>query len=192
MRALRPVVAVLGAAVALAGCSLVPTSRQPVVIPSHTVPLGLLGHTIPGTNDGHVVFITQPVYIVDATGHLSASSRIVPRPPTLLSVLRELALGPTTIETETGYTSDLPHDMTVLQATIVHHLGYIELAEPFTGLRTRRVEMVVGQLVLTSYAVGATAGIKILVNGTPLRLPRPAGPPVLIANVRDYRSLLNA
>ncbi len=192
MRRLAAVAAVTGAAFALAGCTLVPTTKAPTAIAPRAVPLGLLGHTIPGTNNGHVVFITQPVYIVDATGHLSASSRIVPRPPTLLSVLRELALGPTAIETEGGYTSDLPADLTILQAVIVRHLGYIDLAQPFTGLRRHRVEMIMGQLTLTAFAVGATSGVKILVNGIPLRVPRPSGPPVVVATVRDYQSLLNA
>ncbi|MGC8498102.1 MAG: GerMN domain-containing protein [Acidimicrobiales bacterium] len=192
MRRLAAATAVAVAAVALAGCTLVPTATEPTAIAPRSVPLGLLGRTIPGTNHGHVVFITQPVYIVDATGHLSASSRIVPRPPTLLSVLRELVLGPTTIETEGGYTSDLPADLTILQAVIVRHLGYIDLAQPFTGLRRHRVEMIMGQLTLTAYAVGATSGVKILVNGSPLRVPRPSGPPVVVATVRDYQSLLNA
>ena len=192
MRRLAAAAAVAGAAVALAGCTLVPTTKEPATIPPRAVPLGLLGHTIPDTNNGHVVFITQPVYIVDATGHLSASSRIVPRPPTLLSVLRELVLGPTAIETEGGYTSALPANLTILQAVIVHHMGYIELAQPFTGLHRHRVEMIMGQLTLTAFAVGATSGVKMFVNGTPLRVPRPSGPSVLIATVRDYQSLLNA
>ncbi len=192
MRRRAAVAAVAGAAIALAGCTLVPTAKEPTAIAPHAVPLGLLGHSIPGTNNGHVVFITQPVYIVDATGHLVPSSRIVPRPPTLLSVLRELDLGPTAIETEGGYTSDLPADLTILQAVIVHHLGYIDLAQSFSGLHRHRIEMIMGQLTLTAFWVGATSGVKILVNGNPLRVPRPSGPPVLVATVRDYQSLLNS
>jgi hypothetical protein len=72
------------------------------------VELNLLNRTIPGTNKGRVRFITQPVYIVDATGHLAPSSRIVTAPAQLTSVLDQLILGPTKIESFAGYASDLP------------------------------------------------------------------------------------
>ena len=110
MTRVRGVAALVLASVLLSSCTLVPTSKAPSRINPALVPLGLLSKTIPGTASGHVIFITQPVYIVDATGHLAPSSRIVPSPPTLSSVLRELILGPTDIEVATGYTSALPNN----------------------------------------------------------------------------------
>ena len=71
-------------------------------IPNSKVDFGLLGPTIPGTNGAHVRFKTQPVYIVDATGHLSPSSRIVPSPAALSTVIQQLLLGPTAIERSVG------------------------------------------------------------------------------------------
>ena len=60
----------------LAGCTLVPTGSNPARVERSDVPFGLMRPTIPGTNGGKVVFVTQPVYVVDATGaHLAPSSR---------------------------------------------------------------------------------------------------------------------
>ena len=80
MRA-RVVLALVLCALALSGCTLVPTSGNPVDLRRTQVKFGLLDPTIPGTNGATVHFVTQPVYVVDATGHLTPSSRIVPPRP---------------------------------------------------------------------------------------------------------------
>jgi hypothetical protein len=175
----------------LAGCTLVPTASAPDVINPKTVHFGLLGKTIPGTINGHVTFITQPVYIVDATGHLSASSRIVPTPPTLASVLQELTLGPTPIEAATGFTSALPRSLVIVQAVVRQHVGYIDLATPLSTLSHQRTILATGQLALTAAAVGATRGIEITVAGVVQRSPLPHGGSAEVVSARDYQSLLN-
>ena len=176
----------------LSGCSLVPTGSTPVVINRHYVPFSLLGKTIPNTNNGKVRFITQPVYIVDATGHLAPSSRIVPSPPSLDSVLRELILGPTNIETLTGYTSALPRNLVILEASInAKHVGLISLTTSLSSLPDRQEVLALGQLAFTAHAVGASGGIEILVAGVAQGLRRPNGSHALLVTSRDYQSLLN-
>ncbi len=182
----------VGAGLMLAGCTLVPTARTPVVINPTTVHFGLLGKTIPGTPGGHVTFITQPVYIVDATGHLSPSSRIVPSPPTLASVLQELTLGPTPIEAATGFTSALPRSLVIVQAVVRQHVGYIGLATPLSTLSPRRDILATGQLALTAADVGATRGIEITVAGVVQHSPLPHGGTSDVVTARDYQSLLNS
>ncbi|HSN02894.1 MAG TPA: GerMN domain-containing protein [Acidimicrobiales bacterium] len=178
-------------AATLAGCTLVPTAKAPVIISAKTVPFGLLGKTIPGTNNGRVRFITQPVYIVDATGHLTASSRIVPTPPTLASVLRELAIGPTDIEMSTGYTSALPSNLVILQAKVKKDIGYIALADPLSALPVRQQVLALGQLAMTASNVGATKGIEITVGGVAQPSLLPNGETATVITARDYQSLLN-
>ena len=178
-------------ALALAGCTLVPTARSPVIINPKTVPFGLLGKTIPGTNNGRVRFITQPVYIVDATGHLTASSRIVPTPPTLASVLRELVIGPTDIETSTGYSSALPSNLVILQAKVKNGIGYIALADSLSTLQVRQQVLALGQLVMTASDVGATKGIEITVGGVAQPSLLPNGDTATVITANDYQSLLN-
>jgi hypothetical protein len=139
MRRLAVLGAVAIGALAMSGCTLVPTASSPERIARHEIPFGLLSKTIPGTNHGRVRFITQPVYIVDATGHLAPSSRIVPSPPVLATVLRQLIVGPTQIESFAGYSSALPTNLVLLSASIKNGLGYIDLATPLSRLsRTRR------------------------------------------------------
>ena len=187
----RVLAALLLASVLLSSCTLVPTSRTPSRISPAAVPLGLLGKTIPGTANGHVIFITQPVYIVDATGHLAPSSRIVPSPPTLSSVLRELILGPTDIEVGTGYTSALPNNLVVTQATIDKGVGIIDLSRSLASIPRQQLVLAVGQLTLTAFGVGAVRGIRITVNGVPEKLPLPNGKTAHLVTVADFQSLLN-
>jgi len=178
--------------VALAGCTLVPTASSPIKLSHGAVKFGLLDPTIPGTNGARVIFETQPVYVVDATGHLTPSSRIVPSPPTLDSVLRQLVLGPTLIESSAGYTSALPHDLVILQATINKRgLGTIALAKPLSTLTPAEEVLAVGQLVYTARTVGATAGIEVTVGGVPEKLLLPGGGTAVKVTEADYASLLN-
>ncbi len=192
MKRLRLVIALALGAVALSSCTLVPTAKHPADISPTHVPFGLLGKTIPGTNNGHVRFKTQPVYIVDVTGHLSPSSRIVPSPPVLASVLRQLVLGPTKFESQAGYTSALPRSLVILSASIKDGIGYIDLASSLSRLSRSEEVLAVGQLVLTAHNVGASRGIEITIGGTAVLAPLPDGHQRRLVTPADVQSLLNS
>jgi len=180
----------LGSA-ALAGCTLVPTGDSPVALSHTRVPFGLLAPTIPGTNGAQVRFITQPVYVVDATGHLAPSSRIVPSPPSLDTVLHELVLGPTAIEASAGYTSALPTDLVILAASVKAGVAQVALAKPLSTLSRRREVLALGQLVFTAHAVGASSGLEVTVGGVIEPLLLPDGKSRTRVTEADYQSLLN-
>jgi hypothetical protein len=187
-------VGLLLGALALASCSLVPTSSSPQLIASKHVPFGLLGKTIPGTNNGRVRFISQPVYIVDVTGHLSSSSRIVPAPPVLASVLRQLIIGPTKIESGGGYTSALPRNLVVLSASFRDGIGYIDLATSLSKLPRSQDVLAAGQMVLTAYDVGVSLGIQvrgieITVAGEVQNSPLPGGHESTLLTKKDFQRL---
>ena len=192
MRRLRVGAALALGAVALSSCTLVPTADHPANISPTHVPFGLLGKSIPGTNNGHVRFKTQPVYIVDATGHLTPSSRIVPSPPVLASVLRQLVLGPTKIESFNGYTSALPRSLVILSASIKNGIGYVDLASSLSKLSRSEEVLAVGQLVLTAHNVGASRGIEITIGGTAVLAPLPDGHQRRLVTPADVQSLLNS
>jgi hypothetical protein len=175
----------------LSGCSLVPTTSSPQKVNKKSVPFGLLGKTIPGTNKGRVVFKTQPVYIVDVSGHLSASSRIVPSPPVLASVLRQLILGPTQLETKLGYTSALPRNLVLLSASLKNGIGYVDLATSLDKMPRAREVLAVGQLVLTAHDVGATRGLEISVAGDAQNSPLPDGQSQNLVRPSYFQSLQN-
>ncbi|HTT60056.1 MAG TPA: GerMN domain-containing protein [Acidimicrobiales bacterium] len=180
------------AALALSSCTLVSPNATPSRIPSKSVPFGLLDPTIPGTNHARVRFITQPVYIVDASGHLAPSSRIVPSPPALATVVEQLLLGPTPIEVSAGYTSALPKTLVVISANVVNNIGYINFATSLSSLARAQQLLAIGQLVLTADVVGATKGLEIRVAGTPQELLLPNGKRTKLATPNDFQSLLNA
>ncbi len=197
MRRLRILLGLCLGALALAGCSLVPTSRSPQLIAPKNVPFGLLGKTIPGTNNGRVRFISQPVYIVDVTGHLTSSSRIVPSPPVLASVLRQLIIGPTKIERFAGYTSALPKNLVVLTASFRGDVAYIDLATTLSKMPRSQEVLAVGQLVLTAKDVGFTQGIQvkgveITVAGDLQSSPLPNGTNANFVTPQDFQSLTNS
>jgi hypothetical protein len=196
MRRVRLLIGLMVGAFTLAGCTLVPTASSPQLIGAKHVPFGLLGPTIPGTNNGRVTFISQPVFLVDATGHLSASSRIVPSPPVLVSVLRQLIIGPTKSESFGGYTSALPKDLIVLSASFRSGIGYIDLASTLANMPRSQEILAEGQLAWTSHDVGFTLGIhvkgiEILVAGVAQNSPLPGGHEANLVTTVDFESLVN-
>ena len=191
MRSPRVLLGPIVGAVLLSGCSLVPTTSSPQKVNKKNVPFGLLGRTIPGTKNGRVVFKTQPVYIVDVSGHLSASSRIVPSPPVLASVLRQLILGPTRLEAKLGYTSALPKNLVLLSASLKAGIGYVDLASSLAKMSRAQEVLAVGQLVLTAHDVGATRGLEISVAGEAEHSPLPNGQSRNLVRPRYFLSLEN-
>lgn len=175
----------------LSSCTLVATNPAPAHVAKSNVPLGLLNKTIPGTNGGRVQFVTKPVYIVDASGHLAPSSRLVPSPANLRSIVGQLLLGPSIIEASAGYTSALPLTLTLLTASVRNDIGYINAATSLDTLSVSQQLLAVGQLVLTAYDVGATKGIVVEADGVPQLLLMPNGQRLELASKSDFQSLLN-
>jgi len=176
-------------AVALSSCTLIPTSAKPVSIPPSQGLSGLLGRTIPA-QPRRVRFVTQPVYIVDATGHLSSLSRIVTAPASLTSVLDQVIVGPTKIEKFAGYASDLPSNLLVLQATVKDKVAYIDISESLAKRSRTKEILAIGQLVFTAYYAGAKNGIEISVAGIAQKLLLPDHKFVSIATAKDCEILL--
>jgi hypothetical protein len=187
----RVVLLFLVGALALSGCTLVEPNSAPLRV--KTVPFSLLSPTIPGTNHARVRFITQPVYIVDAAGDLAPSSRIVPEPPALATVIEQLLLGPTNIEKAAGFTSALPKSLVVISARIGAStgVGIINFATSLNKLAPKQQLLAIGQLVLTAYVVGAKRGLEIRVAGVPQNVLLPNGKHATLVTPGDFQSLLN-
>jgi hypothetical protein len=181
----------LAGALAMSGCTLVPTSNKLVIISDGKVHLGLLNKTIPDTNGAQVRFVIQPVYIVDASNHLAPSSRIVPSPATLDSVLGQLILGPTAIEESAGYRSALPAGLIVLQATVKNNTADIDLSKALSTLSHQRQILAVGQLMLSVDGVDSTNKMQISVSGVVQASLLANGKRAKIVTPADCRNLLN-
>lgn len=179
-------------ALVLSSCTLISPNAAPDHIARSNVPFGLLHKTIPGTNNARVRFATQPVYIVDATGHLAPSSRIVPSPAGLATVIEQLLLGPSAIEKSAGYSSALPTTLVLVSADLRNKVGYINFATPLSKLSRARQLLAVGELVLTAHDVGATTGIVIKVAGVTQSLRMPNGQTATLVSAKNFKVLLNA
>lgn len=191
MKRLRLVLLLALGAALLSSCTLVVPNAAPRHVPRSNVPLGLLHKTIPGTNGARVRFVHQPVYIVDATGQLAPSNRIVPSPPNLKSVLQQLLLGPSVIEASAGYTSALPTNLVLDSATVRNDVGYINLATSLDTLSVSQQLLAVGQLVLTADEVGATRGIVVQAAGVVQQLLTPGGQRRTLVSSKNFQLLLN-
>jgi hypothetical protein len=186
----RIVLLFLVGALALSGCTLVASNSAPLRV--KTVPFSLLSPTIPGTNHARVRFITQPVYIVDAAGDLAPSSRIVPEPPALDTVIEQLLLGPTSIEKSAGFTSALPKSLVVISAKVESsEIGVINFATSLNKLSPKQQLLAIGQLVLTAYVVGAKRGLEIRVAGVTQNVLLPNGKHATLVTASDFQSQLN-
>jgi hypothetical protein len=183
------VLAILLAGAALSSCALVSTTAPQRI--TSQIPFGLPNKTIPGTNGARVRFATQPVYFIDATDNLAPSSRIVTYPAALDTVISQLILGPTDIERSAGYSSDLPKKLVLLSANVRGEIGYVNFATPLNSLSREDQVLAVGQLVLTSYDIGATQGIVIKVDGVTQHVLTPNGTRTTLATPRAFESLLD-
>jgi hypothetical protein len=192
MKRVRVLTLVVLGALALSSCTLVSPNAKPVQIAKSKVGLNLLSPTIPGTNGAHVRFNTQPVYIVDATGQLAPSSRIVPTPAALSTVIEQLLLGPSAIERSIGDSSALPENLVLVSASIHHQVGYLNFASSLRSLPQAKEMLAIGQLVFTANGVGATKGIVIKVAGVIQSLPTPSGHSLRLVTQQDFQTLLNS
>jgi hypothetical protein len=191
VKRVRGILLVLVGALLLSGCTLISTSNAPSVVPKGKVGFSLNKPTIPGTDNARVRFDTLPIYFIDATGHLTPSSRLVASPLTLSSVIDELLVGPTKIERFAGYSTDVPKNFVLVSATLKGKLGIVDVATPLTVLSHENQILALGQLVLTAYDAGVTEGIEITVAGTPALSLLPNGTRQLVATRADFVSLLN-
>jgi len=193
VKSLRATLLIGLAALVLSSCTLIAPNATPQAIPrTFSRSLHLLDKTIPGTNHARVRFITQPVYIVDATRHLAPSSRIVPSPPGLSTVIQQLLLGPSAIEKSAGYSSALPKNEVLVSAVLRAKVGYINFAEPLNALSRTQQLLAVGEIVLTANDAGATAGIVIKVAGVTQELLMPNGQSATLVTKKNFEVLLNA
>jgi len=105
-------------------------------------------------------------------------------------VLSELLLGPTSIERFAGYSSDLPKGFVLVGATLRNKLGIIDIATPLSSLSAKHQVLALGQLVLSAYDAGATAGVEITVAGSPRDSLLPNGTRQLVVTHADFASFL--
>lgn len=179
----------LTAGVLLTGCTLISPNTVPQPVTPRSVPFGLLHRFIPGTRNARVRFVTQPIYLIDIGGKLAASSRIVPSPVTLSTVIRQLLLGPSRIEAAVGYHSALPSKLVLVSATMKDGLATINLASSLTSLRVPEQILAEAQLTLTAHDAGATKGLTIEVAGVRQLLILPSGAKRPVVTSGDFASL---
>ncbi len=191
MTLLRRVVVLALCAMAFSGCTLVSTSSSPTLVDPNDVPLGLLDPTIPFTDFAQVHFVTRQVYMVDRSQHVVAVDRLVTSPATLSEVLHYVPLGPTAMEQARGITTDLPPTLVVNQANMAHDDGVvlIDISSSLQSLPPAARRLAVAQLLFTAQEMGATTGIRLSVNQSPVDLTLANGTNVSLITPADLAAL---
>ena len=176
---------------AFSGCTLVSTSSSPTLVDPNDVPLGLLDPTIPFTDFAQVHFVTRQVYMVDRSQHVVAVDRLVTSPATLSEVLHYVPLGPTAMEQARGITTDLPPTLVVNQANMAHDDGVvlIDISSSLQSLPPAARRLAVAQLLFTAQEMGATTGIRLSVNQSPVDLTLANGTNVSLITPADLAAL---
>lgn len=191
MKQLRRALLVAASALVLGACTYIGPNHTPIAVAKRDVGYGLMHRYIPGTVRGRVQFVTQPIYLLDAGNHLVPSSRIVPSPVRLDSVLQQLILGPSAIESSAGYTSSLPKGVVLISAKLRNGIAVINFGTRLNGLATTQLLRAEGQLVLTATAANATRGVIIEVAEVRQVLPIPSGRNVSLLTSAEFQSMLN-
>lgn len=181
-------VLVLGGAL-LAGCTLVPTSAQPVAAPRGDIPFGLLNPTIPGTKGGRVTFEAAQIELVSPGRRLVATTRLVPSPAQFATVLDQLLRGPNATERARGLRSDLPGEGDLLGVDVEGATVALNFRVDIGRNGLANEERALAQLVGTAAPLGVSS-LTILYNGVIQSLPLPNGQRRISVTAAEFAGLL--
>lgn len=159
-----------GAGLLLAACG-VGVDASPHTL-SH-VPYGLTRSSPPTTTSAAPsAYVT--IYLA-GTRRLVAQSRSVAAPPTLGTVLRALAAGPSSAQAAQGLASPLSSAAPLKFDHLAGGVATIDVSSSFTTLAQKQQELAVAQLVFTATAFPGVQSVQILIRGRRVDVPNPKG-----------------
>jgi spore germination protein GerM len=176
----RRAVAVVGglvlAALMGAGCAI-PTEGNPVSIAPSKVPFHLLDPHPPTTT----TTVPKPSSLVqvkvfflnaDANNQLTSANRYLSTPAALQAVLTDLIAGPSSSEQNSGLTTAIPNDVTVLSAAASAGSVTVNFNSAFGSITGTATEEAVAQVVATvASANGFDTGVIFEIDGVRASVP---------------------
>lgn len=163
----------------LAGCG-VPTSSAPQAIAKSDVPFHLLGPTSTSTSTpfNAPAGVSEVIYLVDSTLHLTAVHRIVAPPANLTQIVNLLLLGPTDVESTAGIQSFLTG--TTLQTpssngalvTLANGVATVDFAtNPVQVVGAVQTLLAIAQVVFTVTQQPNVNGVLFEIADQPIEVP---------------------
>lgn len=176
---LRPgrLVLILIAAVVVAACGI-PTQNAPSTISKEAIPFNLLSPSSPTTTTATippVASVSEPIYLIAPTEHLSPVVRNVAPPANLTQIIGALLEGPTAAESSIGLQTFLagkPSDVVVTVANGIATVNFI--TNPVQGVGPSQI-LAISQVVFTAMAQPSITGVMFQISGTAVEVPTAGG-----------------
>ena len=168
---------ILFTAIVTASCGI-PTEAVPSTIPTRAVPFDLLNPRSPTTTmvtAPPVASVSEPIYLVAPTQHVSPVLRNVAPPANLTQILGALLEGPTSAESATGLQSFLTGKPNDVVATEVNGIATINFTTSPVQVVGPNQILAISQVVFTAMAQPGITGVIFEIAGTSVEVPTAGG-----------------
>ncbi len=168
---------ILFTAIVTASCGI-PTEAVPSTIPTRAVPFDLLNPSSPTTTMvtvPPVASVSEPIYLVAPTQHVSPVLRNVAPPANLTQILGALLEGPTSAESATGLQSFLTGKPNDVVATEVNGIATINFTTSPVQVVGPNQILAISQVVFTAMAQPGITGVIFEIAGTSVEVPTAGG-----------------
>jgi len=171
------VVLILSLAIVTASCGI-PTQDAPSTISKGAIPFNLLSPSSPTTTAATVppvASVSEPIYLVAPTQHLSPVFRNVAPPANLTQIIGALLEGPTSAESSVGLQSFLTGKSSDVVATVLNGIATVNFTtNPVQVVGPNQI-LAISQVVFTTMAQPGITGVLFEISGTAVEVPTAGG-----------------
>lgn len=168
---------ILALAIVAVACGI-PTQDAPSTISKDAVPFNLLSPSSPTTTNATVppvASVSEPIYLVAPTQHLSPVFRNVAPPANLTQIIGALLEGPTSAEASIGLQSSLTGKSSDVVATVVNGIATVNFTtNPVQVVGPSQI-LAIAQVVFTAMAQPGITGVLFEIAGTAVEVPTAGG-----------------
>jgi hypothetical protein len=156
----------------------IPTQDAPSTISKDAIPFNLLSPSSPTTTTATVppvASVSEPIYLVAPTEHLSPVFRNVAPPANLTQVIGALLEGPTSAESSIGLQSFLTGKSSDVVATVLNGIATVNfITNPVQVVGPNQI-LAISQVVFTAMAQPGITGVLFEISGTAVEVPTAGG-----------------
>ncbi|HEX3839584.1 MAG TPA: GerMN domain-containing protein [Acidimicrobiales bacterium] len=168
---------ILAAGIVIAACGI-PTQNAPSTISKDAVPFNLLSPSSPTTTAATtppVASVSEPIYLVAPTQHVSPVFRNIAPPANLTQIIGALLEGPTSAESSIGLQTFLAGKASDVVVTVANGIATVNFAaNPVQGVGPSQI-LAISQVVFTAMAQPNIAGVTFQIAGTAVEVPTAGG-----------------
>lgn len=168
---------IVAAGIVIAACGI-PTQNAPSTITKDAVPFNLLNPSSPTTTAATtppVASVSEPIYLVAPTQHVSPVIRNIAPPANLTQIIGALLEGPTSAESSIGLQTFLAGKASDVVVTVANGIATVNFASnPVQGVGPSQI-LAISQVVFTAMAQPNVTGVTFQIAGTAVEVPTAGG-----------------